>query len=81
MPLELYVLSKISIMNSLVISASPMGEKQNFFHLDDKILYDADCADMSRYGYIPNSQGPIRISFVRWVYLSIDKHNNPRTRE
>ena len=44
MPLESSVLSKISIMNSLVIS-----EKQNFFLLDDKILHDADCADMSRY--------------------------------
>ena len=49
--------------------------------LVDKILYDADCADMSPYGDILNSLGPIRISFSRWVYLSIDKHNNPRTRE
>ena len=49
MPLESCVLSKISIMNSLVISAGLMAEKQNFFLLDDKILHDADCADMSRY--------------------------------
>ena len=49
MPLESSVLSKISIMNSLVISASLMAEKQNFFLLDEKILHDADCADMSRY--------------------------------
>ena len=49
MPLESSVLSKISIMNSLVISAGLMAEKQNFFLLDDKILHDADCTDMSRY--------------------------------
>ena len=72
MPLESSVLSKISIMNSLVISASLMAEKQNFFLLDDKILHDADCADICRAMIIPNSQGPIRISFVRLVYLSID---------
>ena len=62
------------------MSVSPMAEKHNFFLLDDKILCDADCADMSRYSDILNSQGAIRISFARWVYLPIDKHN-PRIRE
>ena len=81
MPLESSVLSKISIMNSLVISASLMAEKQNFFLLDDKIFFTMPTARICRAMIIPNSQGPIRISFVRWVYLSIDKHNNPRTRE
>ena len=50
MPLESSVLSKISIMNSVVISASLMAEKQNFFPpRRQNFFYDADCADMSRY--------------------------------
>ena len=60
---------------------STIAQKQNFFIPDDKILYDADFADTSHYGDVLNSLGPIRISFARWVYLSIHKHNNPRTRE
>ena len=73
-------LLKTAIRNSLVISVSTIAKKYSSL-LVDKILYDADCADMSPYGDILNSLGPIRISFSRWVYLSIDKHNNPRTRE
>ena len=61
-------LSKTAIMNSLVISVSTIVEKQNFFLSDDKILYDADCADASHCGDILNSLAPIRISFARWVY-------------
>ena len=57
------------MISSLVISVSPMAEKQNIFFPDDKILCDADCEDMSGSGDILNSLGPIRISFARWVYL------------
>ena len=41
-------------MNSLVISVSTIAEKQIFFLPDDKILYDADCADTSHYGDVLN---------------------------
>ena len=66
------LLSKNAMISSLVISVSPIEEKQNIFFPDDKILCDADCVDMSRSGDILNSLGPIRISFARWVYLSKD---------
>ena len=51
------------------ISVRTIAEKITFFFPDDKILCDADCADMSRYGDILNSLGPIRISFAHWVYI------------
>ena len=81
MPLESSVLSKISIMNSLVISASLMAEKQNFFPpRRQNFFYDADCADMSRYDNTELARTN-QNQFCTLVYLSIDKHNNPRTRE
>ena len=51
------------------ISVRTIAEKITFFFPDDKILCDADCADMSRYGDTLNSLGPIGISFARWVYI------------
>ena len=54
---------------SLVITVRTIAEKEIFYFPDDKILCDADCADMWRYGDILNSLGPIRITFSRWVYI------------
>ena len=51
------------------LSEKKISENEIFYFPDDKILCDADCADMWRYGDILNSLGPIRISFSRWVYI------------